>query len=104
MMTDNKGLGYRLSIILVSVLAISLFTVAYVGHAIHENNRPFCAVIVTITKPRPQPPVDPNASPPATSSDAKYAARLNQYRLDVAKYNADVARELTNLSHKYRCK
>lgn len=91
---------YSVCMIGFSFILLAIFTVGYVGRAINHNNRPVCDVILVITKPRPQPPVDPH---PSASPDAEFERKLNKYRLNTAQYNREAAEKLQALSQQYNC-
>lgn len=105
-MRGNKLL-YNFAIALLSVIALCIFTVSWTGYAIHQNNRPFCAVIVTITEPRPVPPTRPESeSVPQTTTGEElvaYQKLLEKYNDDTAAYNKKVYDRLHNLSKQYDC-
>jgi hypothetical protein len=91
---------YSVCMICFSFMLLAVFTVGYVGRAIKHNNKPVCDVILVITNPRPQPPVDPH---PSASPDAEFERKLQRYRLDTAQYNREAAEKLQALSRQYKC-
>jgi hypothetical protein len=95
---------YGLLVVFVSLFAFGLFTVTYVGHAIRESNAPLCALVVTITEPRPVPPQKPDTgntpTTPAGKDLQEYQKALDKYNQDTAEYNKRVSANLKDLSNK----
>jgi hypothetical protein len=91
-------IAYSVATLFLSVTLMCGFAVFFVQHSIDANNRPFCALIITITQPRPQPPADPAVQP-----TSQYGRDLQAYTKATAEYNRNVAINLRNLSKSYNC-
>lgn len=99
---------YSILVILLTFFLVAGFTVGFVQHAIDQNNRPFCAIIVAITEPRPIPPVQvASQNKPATPYGEdlkKYAEALAKYNRDLLAYNQRVQQRLHAASDEYQCR
>lgn len=79
---------YSIFMIAVSFILLAGFTVGFVQHAIDENNQKFCTVLITLTQPKVS---DPTAEP------------KTEYGKQQQEFNEEIARELRELSQKYKC-
>lgn len=84
----NRGVAYNVLVVTITVIALAAFTVGFVQHAIDENNKKFCQVLLTINgAPRPD-----NGTVPTTP----YGKQLKAYQ-------DKVARDLLELQRQYKC-
>lgn len=84
----NRAVAYNISVIMISMIVLAGFTVAFVQHAINKNNQKFCQVLLTINgAPRPDTDLEPTTP---------YGKQLKEYQ-------DKVTRDLIELQRQYKC-